>query len=508
MANTIELSVIKLEKSSDNGTKRMIQDEMKIPEILTRLIDGNHRLSILTDRAGTIRYFGKPMYKLFPTIEIGRQFTDFFDYSADEPGFYHHIKSLYKLFDKSQRTYKVSADSPTDDLVLIQLSPLFKPSESLNDWSLTLEDIPEHSLIMENIFLREIMEMGRSEVLMSQDKTNQIEKLSRENSKYLNQLTSILRSNNLLALEYDALKKHFHFTSESAAQDFFKTELISDQLDQFAEELLIPSQQKSFISIFESINPNKSEVEEDLLMRTDQNHFEWIGLRVKASKFVDNKCVTAFVVFEKKQFQKEMELVEANAQEEERFRVSREIHDGIGQTLVALRLLLSNARKKNDILDVQEIQKEMDQYLNDVIKETRIIINNLGVSVFQNDGLKGAFLKQIELLSKVSQVEVNLDWKGPEKLANPKLAINFFRIFQESVSNVIRHSGATEMRISVINNELFVMQITDNGRGFDVNETATGFGLNNMQGRANAIKARFKISSKLGKGTTIFLKSK
>jgi signal transduction histidine kinase len=84
--------------------------------------------------------------------------------------------------------------------------------------------------------------------------------------------------------------------------------------------------------------------------------------------------------------------------------------------------------------------------------------------------------------------------------------IILFRIIQESVNNIIRHSGATSIEFEARNEKgKLVVRISDNGKGFDTNAEAGGMGLRNLASRSKMIDAKIRITSSPGKGTTIIL---
>jgi len=203
-------------------------------------------------------------------------------------------------------------------------------------------------------------------------------------------------------------------------------------------------------------------------------------------------------------------------QEEEKSRISRELHDELGQMLVGLQMghdsLLRIIDKKKVIdrdvlrLKVTDLIGITEQSFNSVRK----IIHNLRPPVLDHLGLFSAIEWLIKDFSKKCDISIMLDnsIKDNFQLTNEQ-NISIFRIIQESLTNAIRHSNATELllRIYSKNNIQNVFEIIDNGIGFDLNklENFEGFGLLGMRERAVQYNWTLDLLSKVGKGTTVKL---
>lgn len=197
-----------------------------------------------------------------------------------------------------------------------------------------------------------------------------------------------------------------------------------------------------------------------------------------------------------------------DAEEAERLRLSREIHDGIGQSLIALKLKLESLL----YLDEKEIKESIvtltDQF-DTTVDEVRRISNNLMPSVLQVFGIAVA----LKNLCTDTGIQTGLDFDygvsgDPEKI-NPKIKTYLYRIAQEAVNNTIRHAEATriEMKLSV-DDELVSFTIKDNGKGFlkVKNSGEKGNGLHNMRERVSLLHGTLIVKSIPGKGTSINIK--
>jgi signal transduction histidine kinase len=186
-----------------------------------------------------------------------------------------------------------------------------------------------------------------------------------------------------------------------------------------------------------------------------------------------------------------------DSQEEERQRLSRELHDSLGQSVLAIKLkmehLLLHAKGNQEI----EI-KECLLLIADTIKEIRLISNNLMPSVLQQYGL----ITAIENLALWANNESNCVFTFTNLLEssslNKKMEIYLYRIVQEAFNNSIKHGKASEFDVKLSENQNFIyLNLTDNGIGtsLDNNAWKRGNGLNNMKERVNLLSGLIKMDS-------------
>lgn len=193
-------------------------------------------------------------------------------------------------------------------------------------------------------------------------------------------------------------------------------------------------------------------------------------------------------------------------QEEERQRISKDLHDGIGQMLTAIRLEVTSLESlaKEDIAFETKTAKAM---IDNTIQEVKRISNNLMPSAIVDLGLIPA-LKSLLLLPN-KEIKVNFEYEEfVDKIGlSKKQEITIYRIIQESLNNALKYANPTELNVFVqfldVNNLL--IRFADNGTGFDINETSKKLssGLINMKERASIIDAKLKIISQINSGTTI-----
>lgn len=194
---------------------------------------------------------------------------------------------------------------------------------------------------------------------------------------------------------------------------------------------------------------------------------------------------------------------------EERDRIGMDLHDGIIQSIYGVGLVLEHARllAVEDPLKSQErIQQAIDS-LNHTIRDIRSYILDLRPRQFGNENLLDA-LKRLALEFRVNTLaEATLEG-SPDEIQDISQAqsLVLFHICQEALANAAKHAQARKVDIRVwATPERFLLEIRDNGRGFEMNKVSMtlGHGLSNMQIRAQHVGGDVEICSVLGEGTTI-----
>ena len=197
-----------------------------------------------------------------------------------------------------------------------------------------------------------------------------------------------------------------------------------------------------------------------------------------------------------------------NIREEERKHISREIHDELGQQLTLLKLDLLQMSKKlhPDEKEMIENMKQADQLLADTMRSVRKIATQLRPSILDNLGLVSALEWQSREFEKNFGIKCVFESLLNEPQFTTKQSNSLFRIYQEALTNIARHAGATQVD-AVLSQEgsRFVLEIRDNGKGFRMEDMADKktLGLKGMQERALMIDGDFQIESKPGGGTYI-----
>ncbi|HNQ69560.1 MAG TPA: HAMP domain-containing protein, partial [Bacteroidales bacterium] len=192
-------------------------------------------------------------------------------------------------------------------------------------------------------------------------------------------------------------------------------------------------------------------------------------------------------------------------QETERQRLSRELHDGIGQLLLSAKMRLGRIKGKteNDERIINDSQNIIQQTVNDV----RNISNNLMPSVLSEFGLKQAvenILKDISQNYKIAtSCDINLT-----SLDDNKTITYLYRIIQEAVSNTLKYAKSKSINITITEEEnLIKLEIRDDGIGFNPNQVigSGSNGLRNIRERVKLLNGKCSIKSSQGNGTVIYI---
>jgi PAS domain S-box-containing protein len=199
------------------------------------------------------------------------------------------------------------------------------------------------------------------------------------------------------------------------------------------------------------------------------------------------------------------------AQEDERKRIAREMHDSIGSSLSAVKFCIENAAAQlGETHEVHETFKMLSRSIEQAIDEARRIITDLRPSLLDDLGIIatiGWFCRRCEGI--YSGISVKRDIRIEEAQVPETLKIIIFRIIQEAMNNSVKHSRASEIFLTLaLEGELVVLRIGDNGIGFDrakltSKDKRDKLGLTSMRERAELSSGKFEIRSTPGAGTTI-----
>jgi signal transduction histidine kinase len=174
--------------------------------------------------------------------------------------------------------------------------------------------------------------------------------------------------------------------------------------------------------------------------------------------------------------------------------ISQEIHDNVGQilSLVNLNLNTMSVYDSNKINNTSEL-------VNKAITDLRNLSKSLNPESIAKQGLIQLLRNELHQLEASGKYKTFLVVEDEIALPSNRLII-LYRIIQEVISNIIRHSNATEVKAAVSKNSLC---IADNGKGFTTSLESAGLGLHNLKQRANAIGGTLDVETSEGKGTIV-----
>ncbi|MDD4602243.1 MAG: sensor histidine kinase [Bacteroidales bacterium] len=194
-----------------------------------------------------------------------------------------------------------------------------------------------------------------------------------------------------------------------------------------------------------------------------------------------------------------------DGEELERQRLSRELHDGIGQLLIAIKLRLESLLYQEE-KEIRGSIQELKKYLDQIIDEVRRISNNLMPSVLEAFGPVIAFRNLFADTEELSGLKIHFEAKGDFDNLDKKIKTYIYRLAQEGLSNIVKHAAAQEVWVNLDRKgDCLTLVIRDNGKGFlpEVAGKDGGNGIHNMRERTNLLKGHIDFNSVLGKGTTI-----
>ena len=190
------------------------------------------------------------------------------------------------------------------------------------------------------------------------------------------------------------------------------------------------------------------------------------------------------------------------AEEDERKRIAEDLHDSVAQKMVVAKLNLEALG--NDLAfadDKKAIYDNIDMLLKESTAEVRSLSHSMMPHAFEQYGLINSIKDFLDKIHK-KNFKINFNAEGDFSIVKENKSLLIYRIMQECIQNVLKHSEASRLDISMIcaNNEANII-IEDNGIGFNINETNQGAGLKNIQSRIEFLNGKSDINSTPGKGT-------
>jgi signal transduction histidine kinase len=248
---------------------------------------------------------------------------------------------------------------------------------------------------------------------------------------------------------------------------------------------------------------------------TRKNYLLW-GLVVGIGLLI----LSGISFYRKRQLQNKMNLQAAvmkqqdlatkaiiNAEENERKRIAADLHDGVGQMMSAAKMNLSAF--ENEIHFNDEFQKNSFERLIALVDESCKEIRSVSHQMMPNALLKSGLASAVkEFLDKIDNrvIKINLYTEGLQERLDSNTETVLYRVIQECVNNVIKHSGADNLDISLIKDaDGISTTVEDNGRGFDTTDKQKfeGIGLKNISSRVAFLKGTVDFDSSPGKGTLV-----
>jgi signal transduction histidine kinase len=197
-------------------------------------------------------------------------------------------------------------------------------------------------------------------------------------------------------------------------------------------------------------------------------------------------------------------------QEEERRRISRELHDEMGQALTAISLNLERLKTNGKPSEVKRQIQSVQSLVEKASDFIHLFSRRIHPSMLEDLGLFPALRSFVRDFQENTGIRINLRFSGTPGRASVEQKVALYRIVQESLTNVLKHSGTDNARVMIrVSSKAITLEVVDNGKGFEsagisgTREKRRGFGILGMRERARLVGARFMILSRPGKGTRV-----
>ena len=188
----------------------------------------------------------------------------------------------------------------------------------------------------------------------------------------------------------------------------------------------------------------------------------------------------------------------------ERRRIGQDLHDGLGQHLTGIELMVQTLESKLQSSAPNEAPQaaKISQHVRDSIRQAKSLARGLSPVDLEANGLMAALQDLAVTVRDIFRINGSFYARSPVLIPDNDLATHLFRIAQEAVSNAVKHSGATEIKIELERaDEHVILSVKDNGRG--ISQKSGGMGLRIMSYRATIIGGTLTLESEPGKGTKV-----
>ncbi len=204
-------------------------------------------------------------------------------------------------------------------------------------------------------------------------------------------------------------------------------------------------------------------------------------------------------------FENELADTQVEIKEQTLNYIGQELHDDLGQKLSVVKLRLNQIANKIQTEQKEELL-ETNALLGECIQDIRNLTKTFVTEQIEHFGLIDSVEREVQRINKLNLIEVTFITNNHDVDLDNRHSLIIFRIIQETINNILKHSRAKKMQIEVMDSSVKLkIKICDNGKGFNVNEIQDGSGIKNIKSRAKLINAKYKITSEEDKGTTTTL---
>lgn len=183
--------------------------------------------------------------------------------------------------------------------------------------------------------------------------------------------------------------------------------------------------------------------------------------------------------------------------------IGQELHDDLGQKMSVAKLMVNHGLE-NATGEQREILLEINEIIGESIRDIRSLSKSFITEQIENLGLIESIQKEVARIDRLNLMKIQFTHNQNKIKIESKDGLILFRIIQECINNVLKHSRAKNMNIDIVDGDKTInITLKDDGVGFENDGNKKGSGLISMQKRANLIHTDFQLTSEKGKGTSI-----
>lgn len=361
--------------------------------------------------------------------------------------------------------------------------------EILNNTIKTLESSKKDIFSIAESSRREIDNI-KSEINLVNEKINKI----------INEIDELERANRRARIKLMEVSRDFDKHSEAEIKEVY------ERAENTSIEIAVKKEKE------EQLKKRRSELEKRLInikntFKKAENLVSRIGV---VKDYLHGELSDLSEQFDDLQQKQNLAIKIIEAQEEERKRVAREIHDGPAQSMANLvfRVELTQQLIDKDVEEARDELESLKEIVRGSVKDVRKIIYDLRPMSLDDLGLVPTLKRYIDRFEEETDIIVDLNIIGNQRRLPPSHEITIFRLIQEALNNIHKHAEATQSTIRFEFTTKHVnLLIVDNGKGFNQDEVDQDkFGLINMRERCELIGGKINIQSQENKGTRIHIK--
>ena len=341
------------------------------------------------------------------------------------------------------------------------------------------------------------------------------------------------KTNNIDLQEYDVKTRAIYYKNQFNAynqiNDYKNASLIAQKLLDIRDSIDNQSQNNAIVQAENKYRASEKEklllIEKQKKLRNRNIAFSLVGLLIlvgiiaylinknskRKQRIAEQQREIEIQKTEKLLKNQELTIIDAmiEGQEKERQTLAEDLHDSVGATLAAAKMQFSHLyQNKDKIKNTEELYKSTEDLLSQAYQEVRSMAHLKNSGVIAKMGLLPAVQKLARNASGTSNLTVEVQDFGLDERLDNSLEIMVFRVIQELVTNIIKHSQASEASISITQHkDLLSIIVEDNGQGFDIKNihSKDGMGLATIERRVEHLEGSMEVDSTTGKGTTVLI---